>query len=138
VAFAGATLGDQMAFLLGRWQGAALIARYPALAQRAPRVHALLERHDVAFILAVRFIYGMRIAGPVVMGSSGVPLLRFAVLNMIGAAIWALVISGIGYYFGVAMTALLADMKHIEEAILIGILAAGCIWWIWRRKRASR
>ena len=29
VAFAGATLGDQIAFLLGRWQGASLIARFP-------------------------------------------------------------------------------------------------------------
>lgn len=137
VAFVGATLGDQSAFLLGRWRGAALIARFPALAQRAPRVHALLERWHVAFILAVRFLYGLRIAGPIVIGTSRVPLWRFAVLNMIGAAIWAVLVAGAGYYFGMALEALFADVRLIEEAVLIGILAVGFIWWLLRRNRAA-
>lgn len=138
VAFAGATLGDQIAFLLGRWKGASLIARFPALALHAPRVHALLERHDVLLILSVRFLYGLRIAGPVVMGTSGVPFPRFALLNMLGAAIWAVLVAGAGYYFGVALTAVVADIKRIEAAILIGIPAAGFIVWLWRRRRAVK
>ena len=137
VAFVGATLGDQLAFLLGRWRGAAFIARFPALAQRAPRVHALLERWHVAFILAVRFLYGLRIAGPIVIGTSRVPLWRFAVLNMIGAAIWAVLVAGAGYYFGMALEALFADVRLVEETVLIGILAVGFVWWLWRRKRAA-
>lgn len=137
VAFLGATLGDQLAFLLGRWRGAALIARFPVLAQRAPRVHALLERRHVAFILGVRFLYGLRIAGPVVMGTTGLPVWRFAMFNMIGAAIWALLVAGAGYYFGMALEALFADVRRVEEAILIGILVAGLLWWLWRRTRAT-
>lgn len=137
VAFVGATLGDQVAFLLGRWQGASLIARFPALAQRAPKVHALLERHDVLLILSVRFLYGLRIAGPVVMGTSGVRFLRFALLNMIGAALWAVVVACAGFFLGAALTAVVADLKRIEDAILIGIPAAGFIVWLWRRARAS-
>ena len=43
VAFFGATVGDQLAFLLGRWKGTVLIARFPALARRAPQVHTLLN-----------------------------------------------------------------------------------------------
>jgi len=135
LAFVGGTLGDQLAFLLGRWRGAAVTAYFPALAQRAPRVLALLERHHVAFILCNRFLYGLRIAGPLVVGASGVPFLRFAVLNMIGAAIWATTIGGAGYYFGVAMAALLADLRSIEEVILLGILSAGFLLWLWRRRR---
>ena len=137
VAFAGATIGDQIAFLLGRWKGPLLIARFPALARRAPRVHALLERHDVLFILAVRFLYGLRIAGPVVIGSSRVPFARFAVLNIIGAAIWAVLVAGAGYYLGAAMTALLTDIRRIEDVVLIGIPAVGFAVWLWRRWRAA-
>ena len=106
-------------------------------AGRAPRVHALLERHDVLLILSVRFLYGLRIAGPVIIGTSGVPFLRFALLNMLGAAIWAVLVAGAGYYFGVALTAVVADIKRIEAAILIGIPAAGFIVWLWRRRHAA-
>ncbi|HUW35724.1 MAG TPA: DedA family protein [Rhodocyclaceae bacterium] len=137
VAFVGASLGDQLAFLLGRWRGAALIARHPALARRAPRVHTVFERHHVLFILSIRFIYGLRLAGPIVMGTSRLPFLRFALLDMLGAALWAPLIAGAGYLFGVAMEALLGEIQHIEEAALIGLLAAGFIVWLWRRRRAA-
>ncbi len=138
VALAGATLGDQFAFLLGRWKGDALIERFPVLARRKQRIHDLLERHDVLFILGVRFLYGLRIAGPVIMGSSRVPLLRFVLLNVVGAALWAVLIAGAGYTFGAAVEAMLADLKRVEEALLVAILAIGLGVWLWRRVRTTR
>ena len=132
LAFAGGCVGDLLAFLLGRWQGEAIMARFPSIARRAPRVLALLERHHVGLILCVRFIYGMRVAGPVVIGASGVPLARFTVLNMIGSALWATTVGGAGYYFGAALAALLADLKRFEQSVLIAMLAAGAIFWLWR------
>ncbi len=136
VAICGATLGDQLAFLLGRWKGRALIARFPSLARQQPRVHELLERHATLFILTVRFLYGLRIAAPVLLGTSRVAILRFAVLNVIGAAVWALTIAGAGYTFGLAIHAMLADIKRFEEAVLIVIIAGGAMLWLWRRWRA--
>lgn len=127
VGFAGGTLGDQLAYLLGRWKGVAVIDRFPTVALRATKVLDLLNRHHVAFILANRFLYGLRIAGPLVMGANGVPLGRFMLLNMIGAAIWAIAVSGMGYYFGAAMGALLQNLKNAEEIMLIAILAAGLL-----------
>ncbi|TBR13454.1 MAG: DedA family protein [Rugosibacter sp.] len=136
VAIAGATLGDQLAFLLGRWKGEALIARFPALAKRKPQIHAFLERYDLLFILTVRFLYGLRIAGPVLLGSSQVPLLRFAVLNVIGATMWAMLISGAGYAFGLVISSLIADVERIEAIVLIVILSLGAAFWVWQRSRA--
>ncbi|MGB2902891.1 MAG: DedA family protein, partial [Candidatus Dechloromonas phosphoritropha] len=75
VAVLGATLGDQLAFLLGRWKGRALIARFPSLAKQQPRVHELLEGHATLFILTLRFLYGLRIAGPMLLGTSRVAIL---------------------------------------------------------------
>jgi membrane protein DedA with SNARE-associated domain len=135
-AFAGATLGDQMAFLIGRWKGNAIIARFPKLSRNAKRVQRLFERHHTALILVNRFIYGLRIAGPLVMGSSRVPIARFAALNMIGAAVWAGLIGGAGYAFGVAIEAVIAHMQRVEEFVLIGIFAAGLAAWVWRRTRS--
>ena len=97
----------------------------------------MLERHYLPFILTVRFLYGLRIAGPLVMGTSGVPFLRFALLDMIGAAIWPAVVAGAGFYLGAALTAVVADLQRIEEAILIGIPVLGLVVWLWRRRRGT-
>ena len=89
-------------------------------------------------IIGVRFLYGLRLAGPIIIGSGGVSPWRFAAFNMIGAALWAVLVAGAGYYFGVALQALFTDIKRIEEIILIAILAVGFFVWLWRRKRQAR
>jgi membrane protein DedA with SNARE-associated domain len=136
VATVGATFGDQLAFFLGRWKGEELIKRFPSLEKRKPRVHELLERYDVIFILTIRFLYGLRIAGPLLLGSSRVPLLRFALFNVLAAALWAILVSGAGYTFGLAINSLFGDLKRIEEIVLVVILALGVVFWLWRRFRA--
>jgi membrane protein DedA with SNARE-associated domain len=138
VAMLGGTLGDQLAFLLGRWKGDALIERFPLLARHKLRVHGLLERNATLFILTVRFLYGLRLAGPMLLGSSRIPLLRFAVLNSIGAALWATVVSSAGYVFGIAINALIPDLRRIEEVLLAAILLAGGVVWICHKRRMQR
>lgn len=133
VAIAGSTLGDQLAFLLGRWKGNALIARIPALAQHKGRIHDLLDRHDLIFILGVRFLYGLRIAGPLIIGSSRVPPLRFAVLNLLGATVWSTLVSGVGYSLGIAASSFISNLRGLEEIILACFLVAGSLFWLWRQ-----
>lgn len=134
VAVVGATVGDQAAFLAGRWKGPALIARFPALARNAPRVKALMARYHAPFILALRFLYGLRIAGPVMLGAGECPVLRFALLNFLGALIWAPLIMGAGYAFGATIETMLHDLKRIEEIVVVGILAVGFVVWLVRRR----
>ena len=100
IAFVASTLGDQIFFHLGRLYGVEILSRFPLLHARVPQVQKMLARFHTPLILAVRFLYGLRIAGPIVIGISGVSSARFAVLNMIGAFIWAVVIALAGYFFG--------------------------------------
>jgi len=76
VAVVGAFAGDQTAFFIGRRYGVRLIARYPTLAAKAPRVQALVRRWDAPAVILLRFCYGLRIAGPIVIGSCGIPAWR--------------------------------------------------------------
>ncbi len=138
LAIAGGALGDTLIFMIGRWKGEALLGRFPLLAQHRARVHDLLERYDVWFILSVRFIYGLRIAGPLVLGSSRIPLRRFVIFNLIGASIWAVLFAGAGYTFGSTLEVMLANTHRIEEAILVAILIAGVGVWLWRRRAHHR
>ena len=136
VAMAGATLGDQLAFFLGRWKGELVIDRFPSLQRHKVKIDKLLARYDALFILINRFIYGLRIAGPLIMGASCMNMLRFATFNVIGAALWALLISGLGYMFGLAVNTLLTDAKRIEEIILIAILVIGLLFLLWHTLKA--
>jgi membrane protein DedA with SNARE-associated domain len=51
-------------------------------------------------LLSFRFLYGIRSVTPFAIGMSEVSYLRFTLLNIIGAGIWAIAIASAGYYFG--------------------------------------
>ena len=130
--------GDQLWFYLGRRYGNQLLARYPSLVARTAHARALLERHHLALILSIRFLYGLRIAGPLAIGMSSVPWPRFFVLNAIGALLWALVVAGVGYGFGHAMAHWLAAIDADELWALAAVLLLGLIWWLWAHARHAR
>jgi membrane protein DedA with SNARE-associated domain len=106
--------GDQFYFWLGRRQGAGVLARWPSIAAQAGRVCRLIERYPAGIAIAVRFAYGLRIAGPILIGMSRMRALQFAVLNALGALVWAVTIGGAGWLFG--------TMAKIDVRLLMGVL----------------
>jgi membrane protein DedA with SNARE-associated domain len=147
VAFVGGTAGDQIFFWIGRAWGASLMQRFPSLEARALRVGELLKRNDAALIVGIRFMYGLRIAGPIAMGACGVVPSRFATFNILGAAVWAPIVGGFGYLFGAGLEVVLGDVERIEEtALLVAVstLAAVALlrhalrWYAGRRLRRDR
>lgn len=133
IAFVGSTLGDQAAFFAGRRYGETLLVRYPALVPLVVKMRALLQRYHAPLILVVRFLYGLRIAGPLAIGMSEVPVFRFLFLNMSGALLWSVSVALAGYYFGAVLELAPLDLKHFDEAILLAILVAGGGFWLWRQ-----
>jgi membrane protein DedA with SNARE-associated domain len=129
IALVASSAGDQFCFLLGRRHGTRLMRRFPSLQEKFPVVERLMERHPYLIIIGIRFMYGLRVAGPFVMGASRVPTARFIALNLLGATLWAAIIATIGWYFGAALESVSDRIKHFEESVLLGILAAGAAWW---------
>ena len=129
---------DQFYFWLGRRHGRWALARFPSLAAKSARVLVLLERYHVPFIVGVRFLYGLRVAGPIAIGLSSVPWLRFLALNLFGAMLWAAIFSVLGYLFGNALELLLEDLRHHEFWIFPAIAFAGLLIWLVTRSRGPR
>lgn len=138
VSVVGGFLSDQILFHLGRRYGERIYARFPGLAAKVPRVRALLLRWDVLAILLVRFLYGLRIVAPLVIGSCGIAAWRLAVFDFLGAVLWAFVVAGLGYFAGQAVQYWLA---RLDLSVVLGMmalaLAAGTVWNI-RRARQRR
>jgi membrane protein DedA with SNARE-associated domain len=135
LAFRGGTLGDQFFFLLGRRYGRTLIGRFPRWSPQVQRVSQMLCDHRSVVIIGVRFMYGLRIVGPIVIGASGIAPGRFAFLNLIGAAIWAVIVGGAGYLFGHALEWLFSDLRRYEEAVLLLFITVAVTFGLIRRLR---
>lgn len=135
IASAAGFVGDQFYFWLGRRHGSALLARWPALARQADRVHRLIEHYHEAVIIGMRFAYGLRIAGPILFGTTPIPAWRFGLFNAVGAVLWACLIGALGWLFGNVAAAIFNEIRHIEGWLLLGLAAAGALVWLIRRSR---
>lgn len=138
-AWLGSFCGDQCYFWVGRTFGQKVLARRPKWQARVDRVLGILRRNDAWFILTFRFIYGVRNVSSFAIGISGVGWLRFLILNLIAALIWAVAFVGAGYLSGRAMHHALGDYAQQFSVAMLGILAAvAVIGWIVYRIRRKR
>ncbi|MDY0330988.1 MAG: DedA family protein [Thiomonas sp.] len=129
VAAIAATLGDQFFFFMGRWFGPHLLRRFSSLERQLPRVQRLLHRGAPWAIVSVRFLYGLRIAGPVLIGIAGVAPWRFVVFNTLGAFLWAPLFTGLGWFFGAGVAQLASRLQWAEEILLALAVVIALIAW---------
>ena len=132
----GSFLVDQIWFFAGRYANRlAFVQRFMRTAAAA-RVNQLLEAHPTGFILAFRFIYGMRTVSPVMIGLTSVPASRFMALNFIAATVWGVLITTIGYLFGHAVEMLLGRLRlhiHLIIGVAIGLAVVAVIAFLSRQ-----
>jgi len=131
----GGFLGDQGYFLLGRRFGARLLRRFPTLEPGTVRFTRLLDRHNLLVILSLRFLYGLRTVGPIAVGMSPVSAQRFLILNLLGAIVWGVVFTSVGYAFGNLAEAMLGEVKAAEKWIFASILLVGIATMLLYRSR---
>ena len=135
-AFFGSATGDQLYYYIGRWKGQALLDFFPRWQPSAERVKHHITKHQNLIILTFRFFYGIRNVTPFVLGITRVSKLRFVLLNLIGAAVWACSFATIGYLLGDAHERI---MGKGYELVLFGVLAAIFLSvWLIQRWRTAR
>ena len=138
VAAAAGFAGDMAFFLLGRRFAPQILARWPQVAAQRQRLDGWLQRYDAGGVVSVRFLYGFRIAGPVLIGASGMAWTRFAAFNALGAVLWAVLLTGLGWFFGQAAQALLGKAQHYEGWLALGVIVVALGYALWSRRRARR
>jgi len=144
-ATAGSGVVDQLLFVAGRrFRAHRWVVRATEQVAFA-RALRFIERFPVSYILAFRFIFGLRVASPIAIGVSQVPTWRFTLLNVAGAVIWATSFTMAGFIFGEAVHNLLGPGHHAGRWTLIAagaiVAVVGATWtvrYLLRRRRASR
>jgi len=136
VAFLGTLCGDQLYFFIGHFKGQTFIEKRPAWKAKSEKVFDLLKRHQILLILGFRFLYGLRNITPFLIGASGIPPLRFLILNIIGALIWATTVGVLGYMLGSVIEQMIGKIQKYELYVFGFIAIAGMLIWLyhWSKK----
>ncbi|MER9327434.1 DedA family protein [Mesorhizobium sp. M0488] len=141
VAALGAFIGDTSFFILGRRFAD---HRYVVRLRKRPgfrRAYRLLNTHPNIFVLSNRYVYGMRLVGGVAAGLSTIAVPRFILLNAISSAVWAVLFSTIGYFFGLGAERLIGQALVRHERLLIGLgigLAVAVLAWLFAHHIAKK
>lgn len=124
---------DQFFFWLGRTKGDQFLENRPAWKSNVDRARSFLGRNLTLLFLGFRFMYGLRTVMPFVFGLSRFDPRRFALLNLLGAFLWALFFGVAGYLFGQVVEVILADVDKYELWIALAIVLLGASVWLYRR-----
>ncbi|EAW3007632.1 DedA family protein [Salmonella enterica] len=137
----GGMMGDQLLYLLGRCYGGKILRRFPRYHTKIRRAQKMIQRHPYLFVIGTRFMYGFRVVGPLLIGASRLPPKIFLPLNIVGALIWALLFTTLGYLGGEVIAPWLHDLdQHLRHGvwlILAIVLVVGVRWSLKRRGKAE-
>jgi len=141
VAISAASVGDNLGFWIGSRGGRPFLDRYRSTFRIAPEIvergENLFARYGAATVFFARFLFGLRIiAGPLA-GVLRMPWRRFVIWNVLGAALWVVVISSIGYKFGQHWDKVMALLERLN---IVAAVIAICVVvgvWLWRRRTAK-
>ena len=140
VAAAGAVIGDNIAYAVGRRVGTRRFAwmRGPRVAAAFSRARHGLERRGAPLILGARYIPVGRVAVNMSAGALGYPWRRFVPLSVVAAVTWAIYSALIGTVAGqwLGHQPLLSAVIGVVAAIAIGIVVDRVL--VLRRRRAAR
>ena len=124
--FAGALLGDNIGFAIGHFGGRPLVERYgryvfitPA---RLDKATWFFQRHGGKIIIVARFIEGLRQANGIIAGISGMHWPRFLVFNAIGAALWVIVWTSVGYFAGSNIDTIYNQATRYDRYLAIALV----------------
>lgn len=129
-AFIGTVIGDQLYFYIGRIKGQAFLEKRPKWKPKVDKVQTLLDKHQTLLILGFRFIYGIRTVTPFILGMSKVSPVKYLLLNICGALLWAIAFGVAGFYFGATLELLIDKIKKYEILIIVVITIISVFIWI--------
>lgn len=135
-AVAGAILGDNFGFLIGRHGGRALALRYgPRLGLSESRLadfDRFFVRYGPRTVFIARFITGLRVVGAILAGASGLRWHTFLFYNATGAIVWSMAVATAGYVLAYSWDTLerviggvgLVALVLVVVAVILGVRRA--------------
>jgi membrane protein DedA with SNARE-associated domain len=112
VAGLGGFTGDQGFFYLGRFNKRFMQSKLHSQRHKLAIAYLLLRKYGWPIILIQRYLYGLRSIIPIAIGISNYSAKKFALINLISAWLWAMLIITPAYFYGQEILTLLSYAKQ--------------------------
>jgi membrane protein DedA with SNARE-associated domain len=137
----GYLVGSIAGWAIGRYGGRPLLERRgrwfhltPAKLDRAER---WFDRWDDFAVLIGRVTPVIRSFISIPAGVFRMPLGRYTVLTLIGSAVWAFALAGVGYGLGKSYETFHHDFRFVDYAVVAAVIAVA-VYLVFRWRKASR
>lgn len=103
ILFLAAVLGDSVGYTFGKRVGRKLFERESSRLfrkQNLIRAEAFYKKYGAKTIVIARFVPIVRTFAPIVAGASDMPYKTFLLFNIIGAFLWTMIFTYLGYFAG--------------------------------------
>lgn len=121
ILFLAAALGDNVGYTFGKKAGRRLFNRKESIVfkpEYLQRAEEFYQKHGSKTIVLARFVPVVRTFAPIVAGMSKMRYRTFLTFNLIGALLWAVGLTYLGYFAGRIIT----DLGINIEYVILGII----------------
>ncbi len=143
VAAAGAIVGDNVGYWLGRKGGRGLLSRTPFVRdyfERAlPPAERFFHRHGAKTVFIGRFVAVLRITAAWLAGISHMQWWRFLIWNAAGGIVWATLVAVVAYQLGSAAAEAIARYGLYGAVAVVTVVVIAFVGFkMWRRRVVGR
>ncbi len=130
VAGIGGFVGDQIYFYIGRFNKGYIQRHLNKQRRKLALAHLLLQKYGWGIIFIQRYMYGMRTIIPMSIGITRYSALKFAIINLLSAWVWAAITILLAWMLGDEILEFLQILKaHPYIFIILAIAFFVLIAW---------
>lgn len=125
LAIVGNVLGSSMFALLARFQRKDIAKMLRKHRRKIAYLQVMIRRYDWLLFLVSKFIHGARTFVPLAVGISAYNMVKFLVINAVGAVLWGISLGLLGYYasgFFLEIIKVLLKYPYFAPLVFIGIV----------------
>ena len=115
----GTLISDNTFFLLGRYKGHKLVAKYKFFSKLTVVSEKISGKRAPFLAFAMRFMYGFRHLVPFSLGMSTIKIRTFLLFNFLGGLTWVLVAGFAGYLFGDVLEIFFGHLRRYEFRVIV-------------------
>ncbi len=133
VAGLGGFTGDQIYFYIGRFNKGYMQKKLASQRRKLALAHLLLQKYGWPIIFIQRYMYGMRTIIPISIGITRYSAVKFAIINLLSAWVWAAITIFLAWIFGEQILQVLTFLKHHPYILVIAgiVVVSGIVWYFY-------